>query len=673
VNVAPSTWRRWSLLSIVGIVGVSAAFRFAAATSFDAPWIAPDEMIYGLIGRSFWATGQASVLGTTPGFYGIYPFLIGLPIHLFGPAAGVTAIQLFQAILMSLTAAVIWAWARPLTGDGWALAAAALTACLPALAYSGLLMTEAAFLPAGTLALWLLARAIVQPTRARQAVLVCVLLVAAAVRLQGLILVPILVTAALLAAWFARDPRLLLRLAPTWIAILGLGALWVGTQLAIHGSFASGLGAYGIAATTGYDAGSVARWVLRHAGDLFLLVLGIPLVAVGVLAAGAARGREPEAGVRALVAVSVSTSLWLTLQVGVFASRYVGQLAERDLIVAAPPLFACLAVWLARGLTRPQPATSIIALAIAVPAVLLPIGTLVTPAATPDAFMTVPLARLMDATSGSAAEIAWMLFAASLVAVSVTLPRRAAVAVPIVLGLALVGSSALSSTEITNRTRSDREAFFGTAAETWVDDAATGPVTYLYDGNAFWNGVWKTAFWNDRIQRIVRLPGPTPGSIRARVVVPGHDGRLLDRAGHPLRTADVVASTSFTFFGQPLAEIAQNDLDQAGLRLWRTAGALRLSTWTTGLRPNGDIVQPVRLYVYACQRGSLELTLIGKQGTPVEIDVDGLPAVRVTLASGSVWNGSVQAPARAHGTTECVFEIRSRGLVGSTKMVFVRA
>ena len=155
--------------------------------------------------------------------------------------------------------------------------------------------------------------------------------------------------------------------------------------------------------------------MLRHAGDLFLLVLGIPLVAAGVLAYSALRGREHDAGVRALVAVSVSASIWLTIQVGAFASRYVGQLAERDLIVAAPPLFACLAVWLARGLPRPQPATSIIALAIAVPAVLLPVRALVTPYATPDAFMTVPLARFMDATSGRSMEVAWMIAAALLV------------------------------------------------------------------------------------------------------------------------------------------------------------------------------------------------------------------------------------------------------------------
>ena len=124
-----------------------------------------------------------------------------------------SAIQLGQAILMSLAAAAAWAWARPLAGNGWALAAAALTACLPALAYSGLLMSEAAFLPAATLALWMTARAhrpaVAQAVRPRCSL---PLGLATAARLQGVILVPILVTAALLAAWFARDRRVLVRL-----------------------------------------------------------------------------------------------------------------------------------------------------------------------------------------------------------------------------------------------------------------------------------------------------------------------------------------------------------------------------------------------------------------------------------------------------------------------------
>ena len=665
--------RMRAALPIVAVVSASAVLRIAASRSLEAPWIAPDEMIYGLLGRSLWATGHGSLLGQPAPFYGGYPLLVGLPLHLLGVATAVAAIQVAQAILMSLAAGAVWAWARPLAGSGWALAAAALTACLPALAYSGLLMSEAAFLPAATVALWLTAHTIAQPSPRRQAALVGAIGLATAARLQGVILVPILVTAAILAAGFARDRRVLARLSLTWATLGVLAVLWLAVRVVADGNGTGFLGAYTGTIGSGYEAGDVVRFVFYHVGDVFLLVLGIPLVALGILAYGAARGRERHAGVRALIAVSLATTFWLPLQVGLFASRYVGHLAERDMIVVAPPLFICLCVWLARGAPRPQPATSIIAFAVAVPAVLLPVRTLVTPFAAPDAFMILPIQRLREATSAEFVDVSWMLFAVVLVAIAVTIPRRLAVLVPVMMGLGLVAASVLASSEITRLARIDNDRFFGNAKRTWVNDVATGPVTYLYDGSAYWNGVWKTAFWNDRIRRVVRLPGPRIGSLPDTIVSSKFDGVLGTDRGVRLGGRQIVASTAFTFVGEPLAEIAQTDLDQAGLRLWRTPGAPRLSTWTTGLKPNGDIVAPVRVVVYACGPGRLEATLLGKQGTPVEIDVDGTPAARVPLASGGVWNGSVPTPKNADGTRACIFEIRSAGLVGSTRIAFVRA
>jgi hypothetical protein len=90
------------------------------------------------------------------------------------------------------------------------------------------------------------------------------------------------------------------------------------------------------------------------------------------------------------------------------------------------------------------------------------------------------------------------------------------------------------------------------------------------------------------------------------------------------------------------------------------------------VKPDGDIVQPVRVVVYSCKPGQLELTLLGKQGAPVEIAVDGTLAARVSLASEDVWNGAVPTPKGADGTRACIFEIRSAGLVGSTRIAFVR-
>ena len=152
---------------LVLLVLCSALVRFATVRSFDAPWIAPDEMVARVGGSAFWATGRFTLLRPPP------PAMVSSRCsracrpRCLGPV-GITVLQAVQALMVSSTAAVVYAWVRPAAGSAWALSAALLTALLPALAYSGLIMTEATFLPAATLALWLLARALEQPTWQRQ-------------------------------------------------------------------------------------------------------------------------------------------------------------------------------------------------------------------------------------------------------------------------------------------------------------------------------------------------------------------------------------------------------------------------------------------------------------------------------------------------------------------------
>ena len=122
------------------------------------------------------------------------------------------------------------------------------------------------------------------------------------------------------------------------------------------------------------------------------------------------------------MAIALSASVWLTLQVGVFASRFVGHLAERDLIAAAPPILACFVVWLSRGAPRPQPSTSFIACLVALPALLLPVRALFVPIATPDAFMTIPLEQVIDKTSPDTVALLWPAGVLIVVVLTVFLP-----------------------------------------------------------------------------------------------------------------------------------------------------------------------------------------------------------------------------------------------------------
>ena len=652
--------------AVVALVLVSAAARFAVSTGVAAPWIAPDEVIYGVLGRSLYEHGTLSILGAeTPFFSLVYPALVGGPLAALGPATGVTAVQALQAVLMSATAAVLYAWAREVASAGWALLAAALGVALPGLAYSGLLMTEAAFYPLGALALWLLARALVEPTLGRQAAFWAAAAVAVGTRLQATLLVPAAVLAVLLAAALGRRTGLLRAMAPTVVlagAILLGGAAAAAADLQV-------LGAYTGTLEVGYDVGAALRRITEHAGAIFLLVAGIPVVALVGLAADAARRRDTSPELAALLATALAWCVLLVVQVGLFASRFVEHLAERDLLTAAPPLFVVFAAWLARGSPRPQPLTAVAAVALAATALLLPLQRVVTPEAALDSFSTIPLRRLAEATSDTVLDVVWALAVALVVALAVLLPARRRLALAGLAVALLVAGSVVVSGEVRRLSAADELWWFADASPSWVDETGARGVTFLQADTPNWGGAWKHVFWNERIDSVAYLPGfPVPGPIPTRLVSPRFDGLLLDSAGRRLETAFIVAPAGMTLAGERMAGYGPA-ADLSGLALWRVEPPARLSTWTTGVDPNGDLLGTARVDVFDCTSGRLELTLLGKQGTPVRFRVDGRPAGEVALRPGAVWRGAIPAPA---GVQRCAFEIESPGLTGSTRIEFVR-
>src|SRR5262249_41066583 len=146
---------------------------------------------------------------------------------------------------------------------------------------AGLAMTESLFLPVTALAAWALAAALERPTAARQLLLAAAVLAAVATRLQALVLGPVVVTAVLLDAGLARDWR---RLRP-WVpaaAIALVVVLPLVAWRAATGSWKDVLGAY--ATVVGdYHLGTAAKYVAWHAGDLLLLTIAVPVLALGAL------------------------------------------------------------------------------------------------------------------------------------------------------------------------------------------------------------------------------------------------------------------------------------------------------------------------------------------------------------------------------------------------------
>ena len=111
--------RRAAPIALVLLIAVSAGVRFWAARGMDLPWIAPDETIYALLGRSLWEDGSFTLLGAPADNYSfVYPALIGLPLTIGDLDTGVAAVQALGALLMSSTALLVYLWGRGRSGRG---------------------------------------------------------------------------------------------------------------------------------------------------------------------------------------------------------------------------------------------------------------------------------------------------------------------------------------------------------------------------------------------------------------------------------------------------------------------------------------------------------------------------------------------------------------------------
>jgi hypothetical protein len=664
-----------ALLAVGGLVVASTAVRFALSRGVDAPWIAPDEQLYGLLGRSLVAGDGLTLLGEPIPYYSLlYPLLVGVPFLWSELDDGVRWVQLLQSIAMSLTAIPVFLWARPVAGGRWALLAATLTLLMPGLVYSGLFMSEALYFLVAVVAVWVLALCIEAPTLPRQGFLLLAVGVALATRLQAVGFIGVLVVAVALLAFAERSTRIVRRLVPTF-AVLGLAALaWSALRIA-QGGVGQLLGAYApLAEADEYSFGDVAQSVAWQTGALALITVGVPLVALGTLAWRTLRGHEDDLRVRALVVTAVAYGVVTVVEVGSFASRFVEHVTERQLLSVAPPVFVAFAVWLARGAPRPQPSTSIIALLVAASALLLPLDRVTRLAAYADAPSMIPLERLRSSLDETAFDSLYAGGVALLLLSAVFLPRRLTLALLVAVALALGSASLVASLEIRDRSHVERERTFAGVPTDWIDASGEQGVALLLTKERQWPSAWELLFWNESITKVLRLTGvDSPGVVPQEVVFTRPDGRLVTRAGEELEPTAAAAPTGTSLVGDEIATMPPS-FEQAGMALWRVEPPLRVSRRIVGLRPNGDLYgnEAARIDVFSCGRGELQLTLLGKQGLPTRIRLGRKVLAERAIRPGGVWRVAVPTPKDADGSGKCVYVLETDGLIGSTRIDFVR-
>ena len=658
-------------VAVAGLVVLSTAIRFAAAQAFTTPWIAPDEMVYGMLGETLWSHGTLSLRALSSPYYSVLtPALIGAPLAAASDLAeGIRWAQLLQALAMSLVAVPTYAWARRVASTWWAVAAAALVLAAPAFHYAGFLMTEPLTLTVVTVALLMLARALEQPTMWRYGVFVAWATAAAAVRLQALVLLPAFLLAAVLDSLAARDRG---RLRPLlWFAALALAATAVVAiaVVATGGELSSRrlLGAYTPVGEAGAVKGDRLDEVAWHAFDVAVLGLGVTVLATAALAGTAFSRRDRDPALRAFVSTALAYIALLVVQVGLFSAVFVGTVAERYLVTALPPLAIGLCAWIARRAPRaPTVVLPVLGLVVA-GAALVPLTQIAAGETLPNTFTPAALSAL-GAGSARIVLVACALAAGVLVLV---VPRRFAWVAAVVVGVGLGLLSVDSGRRIADASAHEQRVAIGSEAPTWLDDAGVRGASLLLTGDRLWTANARTIFWNRGIDDVLRLvPATTPFPPVTTPVAIGQDGVLRTSGGAPLERTVVVAPSTVTLAGEKVAERPAGDSEAYGLAAWRPDEPVRVVLRTGGFLPNGDFTGTATVTVYACPQGSLDVTILGKTGDPVLARVDGIDVGRLVTPNGRAVTHHIAAPPYADGSRPCVFELENPGYAGSTAIVF---
>jgi len=648
--------RRTSLAApsaLAALVAVSTLLHWLTGRRVAGLWIMPDEAIYAVRALGLWQHGSLPLFGSSgAGYSALYPVFAGGPLSIGSQATGYAILKVVQALVMSLAAWPVYSYTRRLAPVGFALLAAALTLACPLVLFSGFVMTEVLYYPLAAAALLASARAVATARLTDQAIALVLIGAAVATRVQGVVLLGVLVLALLVDAALGRRWSSLPRFWPVW-SIAGLGAL---VAAALPGAF----GAYEAAINGSYSAGPAARLTYDHLGFLILTVGIVPAGALVVSLVEAARGRETDPAARALVAITASAIVLVTLQVGTFSSRFSPHLLGRDLAALPPVVFAVFAVWLGRGGPRPRLVTSLTAIGLLAVLATVPWNDLVTPDALPD---SLGIAILLDDPLGWRPATVVAVLGAFLLILFVLAPRLEPIAAAVVL---LLGwGTVAASARVDTATDDAQVALVGTPRD-WIDRNAASDVAYVYNGDlTAWTVVWEQRFWNPRIDRVISIiPHFVPGPITQRAIALPRDGRL------PIGERYAVANDHVRFEGSPVAHQDRGP-EQYGLTLWQLERPARLSYLVSGPIPNGDIAGRAVVNAFDCAGGTLQLTLLPKGTNRLEVDLDGRVAAIEHIAGRSVWHGEIHVP-KSHGPAPCTFTIRPDGLLGSTLIAFVR-
>jgi glycosyltransferase involved in cell wall biosynthesis len=568
----------WAWLG--ALYAVAATVVLALALRVSSPWIMVDELVYSDMARSFADTGHFLIRGVHANYGFVYPLLLSPVYSALGPMVDVYRwTQAVNALVFCSAVVPAYLLARRVVRPPAALAAAALAVLVPSGAYAGTIMTENVFYP---VFLWLalaLVAALERPTLRNQLLLLAACAVAFETRAQTVAIVAAVLSAPVVLAWIERGrPNRLKSFAPLYSIVAAVAVVAVLVEAFRGRSPAAILGNYSVTSNGGYRPWPVIEWILLHLAELDLAVFVLPFAALVVLLANA---RHLDRRLRVYVAASTTLSVWIVIEVGVFASRYSQRIEERNLFYLMPLLVIALLAWIERGQPLPPRAgVAAAGLAAALPGTI-PFAHLLNITSQSDTIGLQPWWFVGDTWTGRhGVGVAAVAVAVALAACFLWLPRRYAPALPAVVavGFLLTWLPVELWTHSFPRLASSAYAQgVGNPEKSWIDnavgrDARVGVV--FAGGNTL--AVLENEYWNRSIDHVyglgARLPGDMP---ETQTSVDTASGALVG-----VTEPYVLAPTSVQLVGRVVAR------DQAKqLVLYHVTPPVRITTRVAGLYP----------------------------------------------------------------------------------------
>jgi len=602
----------WAWLA--AIVGLSALFRSVLVRGIVAPFIIVDEILWSEVARGLADAGEPLVRDTPdPGLGIVYPLVIAPAYLAFdGLVDSYAAVKLVNSAVMSLAAIPAYFLARRVVGQWLALLAAVLAVAVPSLAYTGTVMTENVFYPLFLVVALVLVLVLERPTGLRVALLVGLVAVAFATRVQAAAFVPaILLAPFVLAALEGVGLRdTVRRYRVLFGSVVALGALALVLRLATGNSPQDLLGAYEPVGEANYEVGEVLRYLVYHVAELVLYLLVVPVAATIVLVA---RARSLDRRLQAFLAATLALTLCILPVVAAFASVFSQRIEERNMFYVAPLYLVALLAWVERGAPRPRAIAVVAASACALAVLAIPFDRFLTTSAISDTLMLLPLWSLQDRIGEEWIATAALVLGLLLALAFLFVPRRFAVVLPLlVLGLWAVAFEQIWWGQHGFEQFSRGVLFQGIRAphRDWIDRALPDGARagFLWTGRTDRLTVNQNEFFNRGVGPVYYVDQPTPGNLpEARVTIDPRTGAVTLPDGSPVTDEYLLADATFEPTGRAIAF----DLGW-GIRLWRVNTPLVSATRVDGLYPNetwsGEEVTYVRR---RCEPGRLMVELSG--------------------------------------------------------------